>query len=172
MRKTGLSGPTLRQIVSTGGSLGRDVAGTLFQTFGRQLQMDADWHLFKSQAGLNDLDASVTVRDKLASILNDEGIGPVTKAARVVRAALNTGLGRGEFDTLKPLSIFTQLSKWGHTASAWGLAKNVESLLARAVRHFETASGSIDLTEYTLHDLPHLLGIFTRMIGPVPPPPT
>ncbi len=28
---------------------------------------------------------------------------------------------------------------------------------------------TFDLTEYTLHDLPHLLGIFTHMIGPVPP---
>ena len=29
---------------------------------------------------------------------------------------------------------------------------------------------TMDLTEYTLHDLSHLLGIFTHMIGPIPPP--
>ena len=27
----------------------------------------------------------------------------------------------------------------------------------------------IDLVEYQLHDLPHLFGILTHMIGPIPP---
>ncbi len=174
LRKYGFNTVSVGNVAGTLKSFAGQAFGTLYQAMGRQLHMETEYVKLLTELGYRDTDATMKLRDKLRAVLNQETTAQspiargVVAAGRTVRTILGTGFGRAKGDvqypTFKPHAAFTQVAQWGHGASIISTWKTFESMVSKAVQHFESATGRADMADpgfrFTARELGYRDGFF------------
>jgi len=150
----GLSAESLRQVRDNWKGFFATSFGSLFQTFGIQLNLNIEDRLLMDRIGLTDSDTQIRLMDRIGAAWNEEVHGAgrlaagIIKATRLGKAITQAGVGTGVYPTLKaaPFSMISRAMNEGFILSTWG---RFRGLAARAVAYLRAHPAEIDNHDFS-----------------------
>ena len=103
LRHYGFGTEALKQIAASGKSAASEAIATLMQAFGKSVQLNAENARLRTFFGFVDTDSTLTLKEKIHPILNQDTashpwLAPAVKLARVAKTLASTAIGRADTD--------------------------------------------------------------------------
>lgn len=149
LTESGVSVTGAKQVASNLSSFAGEAANSFLSLFGASAKFNADYARRRHELGVFDTAQQATLKDRITSIMmqvpKTEGMTIGERArratiigARVVRAGLSTGVGKGTENAygFKPQALFTWTGQLMHAATIDGVWRTYEDMVLRAVQHF------------------------------------